>query len=228
MYPNQTLAFLYKWTHIPTQKWYGGSRTAKGCHPDDGYICSSIGVRQMIINDRANWVREILVVGEPRYIRMLEGEYLTALNAQADPVSYNGHNAKSEWHRTGKPQSDATKKKLAAINTGKHHSDKTKAQMSIDRTGAGNSFFGKSHSAETCAHLAAINTGTTRPDEVKAKIAVTLTGTTRPDEVKDKIANTVRNLPKISCIACHGEFLPAQYGRFHGSKCKLYKGGDNV
>ena len=35
-----TQAFLYKWTHIPTQKWYVGSRTAVGCHIDDGYICS--------------------------------------------------------------------------------------------------------------------------------------------------------------------------------------------
>ena len=31
-----TQAFLYKWTHIPTQKWYVGSRTAVGCHIDEG------------------------------------------------------------------------------------------------------------------------------------------------------------------------------------------------
>lgn len=28
----KTQAYLYKWTHIPTQKWYVGSRTAAGCH----------------------------------------------------------------------------------------------------------------------------------------------------------------------------------------------------
>ena len=32
-----TQAYLYKWIHIPTQKWYVGSRTAKGCHQADGY-----------------------------------------------------------------------------------------------------------------------------------------------------------------------------------------------
>lgn len=35
---SSTQAFLYKWTHIPTQKWYVGSRTAVGCHINDGYI----------------------------------------------------------------------------------------------------------------------------------------------------------------------------------------------
>jgi hypothetical protein len=38
---SETIAYVYKWTHIPTSKWYVGSRTAPGCHPDDGYICSS-------------------------------------------------------------------------------------------------------------------------------------------------------------------------------------------
>ena len=34
---KEQTGFVYKWTHIPTQKWYVGSRTAKGCHQADGY-----------------------------------------------------------------------------------------------------------------------------------------------------------------------------------------------
>ena len=48
---SNTQSFLYKWTHIPTQKWYVGSRTASGCHINDGYICSSIEVKPMIIEN---------------------------------------------------------------------------------------------------------------------------------------------------------------------------------
>lgn len=87
-----TLAYLYKWTHILTQKWYVGSRSALGCHPGDGYLCSSLVVRPMLQEKPDEWVREILAIGEPEYIRDLEGNYLQALNAAADPMSFNKHN----------------------------------------------------------------------------------------------------------------------------------------
>jgi hypothetical protein len=48
----ETKAYLYRWTHIPSQKWYVGSRTGKGCHPDDGYICSSKIVKPMITENK--------------------------------------------------------------------------------------------------------------------------------------------------------------------------------
>ena len=36
-----TQAYLYKWTNTTNKKWYIGSRTKEGCHPNDGCICSS-------------------------------------------------------------------------------------------------------------------------------------------------------------------------------------------
>lgn len=89
----QTLAFLYKWTHIPTGKWYVGSRSAKGCHPDDGYICSSKDVEPMILESRSEWKREILVLGNPKYIRDLESTYLTNIRAAQNPNSFNKCNS---------------------------------------------------------------------------------------------------------------------------------------
>lgn len=38
-----TTAYVYRWTHIPTGKWYVGSRTAKGSHPNDGYYVAPDG-----------------------------------------------------------------------------------------------------------------------------------------------------------------------------------------
>lgn len=86
------MAFLYRWTEISTSKWYEGSRTAPGCHPDDGYICSSELVYNLIVNNRNNWVRTILVIGDPKYIRELENIRLNDLDAAADPMSYNKDN----------------------------------------------------------------------------------------------------------------------------------------
>ena len=83
---------MYKWTHIPTQKWYVGSRTAKGCHPDDGYICSSRIVKPMILENQTEWVRKILAIGSPDYISDLENRYLVAVDAKSDPMSFNLHN----------------------------------------------------------------------------------------------------------------------------------------
>jgi hypothetical protein len=68
-------AFLYKWTHIPTQKWYIGSRTAKGCSLTDGYICSSKIVKPMILENKNDWKREILVIGSSEYILQIERKY---------------------------------------------------------------------------------------------------------------------------------------------------------
>lgn len=36
----KTIAYVYKLTHLPTLMWYIGSRSAKGCHPDDEYMGS--------------------------------------------------------------------------------------------------------------------------------------------------------------------------------------------
>ena len=99
----KTTAFLYKWTELSTGKWYEGSRTRCGCHPGDGYICSSKDVLPLIINNPSNWVREILVIGEPKYIRNLETARLKLLDARNDPLSYNKHNADGTIdHATGR------------------------------------------------------------------------------------------------------------------------------
>lgn len=55
-----TLAYVYKWTELATGKWYVGARGARGCHPDDGYICSSKVVKPLILANPDGWKREIL------------------------------------------------------------------------------------------------------------------------------------------------------------------------
>lgn len=218
-----TQAYLYKWTYIPTQQWYIGSRTRKDCHPNDGYICSSAKVEPMIVASRKDWIREILIIGEPLYIRTLEGVYLTLLSAAQDPMSFNEHNATGEFHRTGKSHSEKTKKKLRDAFLGTTHTEETRKKMSESRTGNNNHFYGKHHSEDTKQALSAINLNKVMSADTKLKISNTLTGTVRPDSVKKQISESVKQLPKLLCVHCNNNFLPAHFGRFHGNNCKSLK-----
>lgn len=84
---SNTQSFLYKWTHILTQKWYVGSRTASGCHINDGYICSSVEVKPMIIENNTEWVREILCIADPTYIRKWSKNMMNGWKFQSKDIS---------------------------------------------------------------------------------------------------------------------------------------------
>jgi hypothetical protein len=96
-----TKAFVYRWTHVPTGRWYIGSRTKTGCNPDDGYICSSKTIKPLITENRGEWQREILAVGKPTDMLELETRYLVSLDAKNDPMSYNQHNSDGKFSTTG-------------------------------------------------------------------------------------------------------------------------------
>jgi hypothetical protein len=100
---GNTIAYLYKWSQKSTGKYYVGSRTAKNCHPMDGYICSSRVVKPLILENPADWEREVLVIGSSDYIRELESSYLRQINAKTDPLSYNMHNGDGKFTTAGIP-----------------------------------------------------------------------------------------------------------------------------
>lgn len=113
MSSTPTYAYLYRWTQLSTGRWYVGSRTARGCHPDDGYICSSKSVKPMILENRADWQREILCIGEPMFIKDLEGLFLQSVDAALDVMSFNQHNNNKVYSRTGCFHSEDTKRVLS-------------------------------------------------------------------------------------------------------------------
>jgi hypothetical protein len=87
-----TIAFVYKWVELETGMWYIGSRTAKGCHPDDRYICSSKVIKPMITENPAGWIREVLETGTPEDMYSLETVLLRENDAKNNKQSYNEHN----------------------------------------------------------------------------------------------------------------------------------------
>ena len=98
---TQTQAFVYKWTHLPTLRWYIGSRTAQGCCPADGYICSSRLVRPLVESAESEWTRTVVATGEPADMLELETVILETVDARSDPRSYNQHNGDGRFTRVG-------------------------------------------------------------------------------------------------------------------------------
>lgn len=87
-----TQAFVYKWIHKPTGMWYIGSRTARGCHINDGYICSSKIVKPMIESKPEEWERYIIATGLSKEMRSLETKLLIESNAKKNMMSFNRSN----------------------------------------------------------------------------------------------------------------------------------------
>ena len=104
-------SFVYKWIHLPTGKWYIGSRTAKGCHLADGYISSSQLIKPLIKQNPTEWKREIIKTGSPEEMIKLETTLLESLDAKHNPMSFNQHNGDGKFTRTGVKVSDDTRKK---------------------------------------------------------------------------------------------------------------------
>jgi hypothetical protein len=103
-------------------KWYIGSRTAKKCHPEDGYICSSKRVKPMIKANPHEWEREILATGTREEMLEYEAELLDMFDASKDPRSFNLHNNNGKFNMTGRtlpPRSDRVKQKLSDAHKGK-------------------------------------------------------------------------------------------------------------
>jgi len=121
-----TTAYIYKWTHIPTNKWYIGCRTKENCHPGDGYICSSKIVKPLIENAPKDWQREILHTGAPADIILLEAHILEKLDAKNDKNSYNLHNGDGDFTTAGIVMSEDWRRKISQSNTGKKKSIESK------------------------------------------------------------------------------------------------------
>ena len=114
-------AYVYQWTEKTTGKWYIGSRTRKGCHPGDGYICSSKTVKPMIEANRENWIRDILFVGNPIKALEIESFVLCEMRAKDNDTSYNLHNQDMKWSRLGCKDTPEVKLKKSKARKGENN-----------------------------------------------------------------------------------------------------------
>lgn len=168
-----TLAYVYKWTELATGKWYVGARGARGCHPDDGYICSSKVVKPLILSNPSGWKREILFTSDPEEVFYIEARLLDELNAKENPQSFNKHNGDGKWSMRGKQFSPEHREKMGAWQVGRKF-DKS----SIDKRTASRKDFRQSDEArkKIGQSLKGKRAGISPTEEQRRKISQTLTG----------------------------------------------------
>ena len=219
-----TVAYLYMWFHIPTGMWYIGSRSAKGCHPNDGYICSSDVVKPLILENKNEWVRKILVLGDSEYIIELENKYLQKLDAKNDPMSFNKHNGDGIFVSFGEKnpmKNPIIAKKVADSIRGDNHWTKQLGNRIHPQKGQQRpSISGNLHP--------------NKKPENASKISISHKGKKHDYALGDK--NVLRNpnvAAKLSgdnhwtsthekkhCIHCGIQCSKSNYTRWHGDKCK--------
>ena len=89
-------AFMYKFTHKPTNRWYIGMHGLKANESafDGAYWNSSTdeNFQELLETKPQEFLYEITHVGSMMEMFKLENETLTALNAQNDPLSWNKWN----------------------------------------------------------------------------------------------------------------------------------------
>jgi hypothetical protein len=184
-----TIAFVYKWTQLSTGMWYIGSRSSKGCHPDDGYICSSKIVRPLIEANLLDWERTILYIDEPKKIREKESSILQELNAKQDPLSYNRHNNDGNFFPQG-PLSEETKRKIGKANKGRVFSEEIRLKMGnrIVSEETRRKMRTRTHSEETRLKMSEASKGRTHSEETRLKIGELSKIKTHTEETKRKIS----------------------------------------
>jgi hypothetical protein len=190
-------AFLYRWTQASTGMWYVGSRTAKNCHPSDGYICSSKHVKPLIETDPDDWKREVLLIAPPLYVREIEAKYLLFLNARDDTLSFNRHNGDMKFHTVGRKLSEEHKRKISP--KGRVRSEATKAKLRAKKLGDKNPFFGKTHTPEYLQQVKQrmLTDNPSKREDVKQKLAVMFKGrpmpqTRTPEALAKKVVSAKR------------------------------------
>jgi hypothetical protein len=220
-----TTAFVYKWNEISTGRWYIGSRTALGCHPNDGYICSSKIVRPLIEENPSNWTRQILCIGHPTDMYKLECDYLNTIDAAHDPMSYNQSNGGYNFGNTGKkfpPRSIETRKKLSEARRGKPKTDEHRRKLKESCKGRVSPFKGKHHSDESKQLLAQVDKSYTQTQDYRNNMSKATSGSLNGRYKGPTIAT---NIETGDQIVLHGAKQMAEYG-FSQSAVSMCINGD--
>jgi hypothetical protein len=225
-----TTAYIYKWTHIPSSKWYIGVRTKEGCHPNDGYICSSRIVKPLIQTSPNDWVREILHTGIPEDMIKLEATILTEIDAKNDPNSYNLQNGDGKFTTTGIDMPDEWRQKISEGNRGKRRSEEAKEnyRRANSEKAKDPNYLLKLRKPKPEGHgakVSAATRGVQKSDEHRASMSKARKGVkTGPcsEERKKAISQALKGkhtLPLVTCPHCGFEGR-ANMKRWHFDNCK--------
>ena len=228
-----TIAYIYKWIHLPTSKWYIGVRTKNGCHPDDGYICSSKIVKPLIESSPTEWQREILYTGTPDEMLKLESCILTDLDAKNNVNSYNLQNGDGNFTTTGITMPDAWVEKIRKGNSGKIRSEQAREnyRRANQKKAQDLDYLKKLRKPKLDDHKSKISAslkGVNKTDEHKRALSAAKKGKkTGPcsDVRREAIKKALKGkhtLPLVTCPHC-GLIGRSNMKRWHIDNCKERK-----
>jgi hypothetical protein len=209
--------------------WYIGSRTAKGCHPNDGYICSSNTVKPMIKENKSEWLRVILRTGAPKHILKLETRFLCYVNAKNNPMSYNKHNGDGVFVTLGNdnPMKNPkiAKKVSDAIRGENHWTAKLNGKPNPQCGQVRPSISGDKHPNKNPINAAKISAS---HKGKKHEYALGDNNVMRRPEVAAKLSGSnhwTAKTEKLVCKYCGVSCTKSNHTRWHGSKCRHNTGG---
>jgi len=223
-----TVAFVYKWTHIPTLKWYVGSRTAEGCHPDDGYIASAKLLRKHILENKEEWKREVISIDSVKNVLDLETEILQMFDARHDPRSWNRHNNDGIIVITGdkNPMKDPEVAQLVAnaIRGDNHWTHNLDGKEHPQRGQKRPTITGDNHPNKDPINAAKISKSHTgkRHEYMDGKKNIM-----HREEVLAQLSggnhwvNKIEN--RLTCEHCGITIMKSNYTRWHSKNCKFKK-----
>jgi hypothetical protein len=228
-----TIAYIYKWTHIPTGKWYIGVRTKIGCHPDDGYICSSKIVKPLIKNSPSEWQREILHTGLPEKMIQLEATILTTMDAKHNINSYNLQNGDGNFTTAGIKMPEIWIEKIRKGNSGKIRSKEAREnyKRSNQKKAQDPAYLEKLRKPKPKSHGANVSAalkGISKTEEHKLAMSLAHKGKkTGPcsDKRREAIKQALKGkhtLPLVTCPHCGLEGR-SNMQRWHFNNCKKRK-----
>lgn len=228
-----TIAYVYKWIHKPTQKWYIGSRTKKGCHPEDGYICSSKIVKPLIESNFDEWERQIIATGEPLEMIRLEAELLEQLDAKYDSLSFNLHNENGNFTTVNMNLPAEWANAIRKGNTGKVRSEQAREnyRQANSKKAKDPNYLAKLRKPKPNGHGKKVSEalkGVPKTEEHKKSMSEVRKGkSTGPCSVerKEAIRKALKGkhtLPLVTCPHCGLEGRSNMH-RWHFDNCKKRK-----
>jgi len=240
---NKTIPYIYKWIHIPSGRWYIGSKIRNGWNPSrhEEYICSSKEVKPMILKNRNEWAFEILHIGEAGYVAELERVLLKSLNAKDDTMSFNQHNGDGLYNQYGVKENSITRQRKSKARIG------NKNPM-YGKVGEKSPHYGKKYddSRKQNQRIGVQKYAKNRPASHNENISKSLTGNSKLadrmrgdknpmygipasdyNKAMTKLKNSGENNPmkKLKnqkvCEHCNRTIAKNHYTMFHGDKCKF-------
>lgn len=241
VFSKDSHGYVYKWTELSTKKWYIGCRSAKNCHVNDGYICSSRTVKPLITNNPENWIREILWIGDREITPTVESLFLSENNAANNDESYNLHNSDGKWNNTGRrmPQTKEHIKKRTSKRIGTSYSEESRKKMSASaknkivtdetRINMSNGQRGRKHTEETKEKIRQKSLLQRHSDETKRLLSEihtgrqsTRKGTVVSPESREKMSIAQKNILEYDdCIHCGVTMDLHNLKRYHNDNCRV-------